>query len=297
MASIDIRRLYADGEILLASDLDAIVDDVESFLNITKINDDNIQTGGIDASLKLADATIITAKIANNAVTTAKINAEAVTTAKIADANVTLAKMATDSVNTSQIVDAAVTPAKLSSLSQSFLVPTGAVMAFAGTTSPVGWLLCDGAEVSRTTYADLFALLGESHGEGDTALTFNLPDYRGRFLRGVDDPTGADPAGRDPDAASRTAMSVGGNTGGLIGSTQDEGFISHGHQIRHRQPWPPGSPVDQNGRTLVAFIQEDIPSNLMDSATYLVPGSTTAEPTGGNETRPKNAYVNFIIKY
>src|SRR5580692_10411038 len=80
------------------------------------------------------------------------------------------------------------------------LAPSGAVMAFAGASAPEGWLVCDGSAVSRTQYATLFAAIGTAHGSGDGTTTFQLPDYRGRFLRGVDDGQG-----RDPDAATRTA--------------------------------------------------------------------------------------------
>ncbi len=65
--------------------------------------------------------------------------------------------------------------------------PPGGIMAFANTVSgvpPAGWLLCDGAVVSRTTYADLFAVIGEIYGAGDGTSTFALPDFQGRFLRG-----------------------------------------------------------------------------------------------------------------
>lgn len=64
--------------------------------------------------------------------------------------------------------------------------PTGALIAYAGTTAPAGWLLCYGQAVSRTTYADLFALTGTVYGVGDGSTTFNLPDYRGRALVGLD---------------------------------------------------------------------------------------------------------------
>lgn len=68
----------------------------------------------------------------------------------------------------------------------SFL-PAGAMVDFAGTTAPSGWLMCDGAAVSRTVYADLFSSLGTAYGVGDGSTTFNLPDYRGRFARYMDD--------------------------------------------------------------------------------------------------------------
>jgi len=64
-------------------------------------------------------------------------------------------------------------------------IPTGGVMAFAGTGAPTGFLLCDGAAVSRTTYSALWTLLGTLYGAGDGSTTFNLPDYRGRSLVGL----------------------------------------------------------------------------------------------------------------
>lgn len=64
-------------------------------------------------------------------------------------------------------------------------VPAGCVMAFAGGgTAPAGWFICDGHEVSRTAYPELFAAIGVTYGDGDGSTTFNLPDFRGRFLRG-----------------------------------------------------------------------------------------------------------------
>src|SRR5690606_10610092 len=95
---------------------------------------------------------------------------------------------------------------------------------FAGSTCPTGYILADGSAISRTTYADLFDIIGTSHGEGDGSTTFNLPDYRGRFLRGLDGT-----AGNDPDKASRTAMNSGGNTGNAVGSVQADEFKNHTH--------------------------------------------------------------------
>ncbi|MCI5058782.1 MAG: phage tail protein, partial [Flavobacteriales bacterium] len=59
-------------------------------------------------------------------------------------------------------------------------VPTGAVMPYAAAAAPTGWLLCDGSAVSRTTYANLFALIGTTYGAGDGSTTFNVPDMQGR---------------------------------------------------------------------------------------------------------------------
>lgn len=63
----------------------------------------------------------------------------------------------------------------------------GAVMYFAMSSAPTGWLKANGAAVSRTTYAALFAKIGTTFGAGDGRTTFNLPDFRGEFIRGWDD--------------------------------------------------------------------------------------------------------------
>jgi microcystin-dependent protein len=60
--------------------------------------------------------------------------------------------------------------------------PAGVLLPFGGTTAPAGWLLCDGAAVSRTTYAALFAAIGTTYGVGDGATTFNVPNPAGRVL-------------------------------------------------------------------------------------------------------------------
>ena len=60
----------------------------------------------------------------------------------------------------------------------------GAVVAFAGSTSPAGWLLCDGSAVSRTTYAALFAVIGTTYGAGDGTDTFNIPNLIDKFVEG-----------------------------------------------------------------------------------------------------------------
>ena len=65
-------------------------------------------------------------------------------------------------------------------------MPTGSVIPYAGKSAPDGWLLCDGAAVSRTTYAALFTVIGTTFGSGDGSTTFNLPDLRGRVAVGVD---------------------------------------------------------------------------------------------------------------
>ena len=66
-------------------------------------------------------------------------------------------------------------------LLQNIAIPVGTIQSYAGASAPSGWLLCDGAAVLRTTYADLFSLIGEAFGAGDTTTTFNVPDLQRRM--------------------------------------------------------------------------------------------------------------------
>ena len=163
----------------------------------------------------------------------------------------------------------------------------GKIDAFAipATTPPPGYLFCNGAAVSRSVYAELFQKIGTTHGSGDGSTTFNLPDYRGRFLRGQD--TGI---ARDPDRASRTAMNSGGNAGDNVGSVQGGQIQSHNHEeglktaIVNDLPYQYGT-VGRSGNGVGGFAAQTSQRSGLTSS------------TGGGETRPLNAYVNYFIKY
>lgn len=89
-------------------------------------------------------------------------------------------------IATNHIQDSAVTPAKLNSTAMSKMVPVGAViMWMMPGNPPTGFLFCEGAAVSRTTYAALFAVIGTTYGAGNGTTTFNLPDLRGVFPLGA----------------------------------------------------------------------------------------------------------------
>ena len=75
------------------------------------------------------------------------------------------------------------TPLNANNLNQTINL-TGFIQMYAGSTAPIGWLMCDGSAVSRTTYADLFDVIGTDYGSGDGSTTFNLPDLRGRVAVG-----------------------------------------------------------------------------------------------------------------
>lgn len=102
-----------DGEVLVRADFDAFLDDIETFLNITKINDDNIQNSGITGSTKLLNQSVTAAKLATGSVETAKIADDAVTEAKIGDGAVTSDKLGASAVVEAKIADDAVTSGKI----------------------------------------------------------------------------------------------------------------------------------------------------------------------------------------
>lgn len=166
---------------------------------------------------------------------------------------------------------------------QNALVPAGSVIMTGATSAPSGFLFCDGSAVSRTTYSALFTAVGTAFGSGNGTTTFNVPDMRGRFPRGTD--LGA---GRDPDAAARTAMNSGGNTGNNVGSVQASAFSAHSHALYGANAPAGGSqPALIAGATGISLRTNPSPDNLVTAM------GNTGE---GTETRPINAYLNFIIK-
>lgn len=175
-------------------------------------------------------------------------------------------------------------------------VPVGATLEYAGSVLPTGFLFCDGAAVSRTNYANLFTALGISHGQGDGVNTFNLPDYRGVFLRGVDGGSG-----RDPDASSRTALQAGGNAGDAVGTYQVDAIIEHSHSTQRY-----GSDVSSNIISSVNTTNGGNGSVFMtdgaalgaNSLVITRPLSLSGHPIPiALETRVKNVSVNRIIKF
>lgn len=151
-------------------------------------------------------------------------------------------------------------------------VPVGTIIAYGGTTIPAGWEFCDGRSLSTTgTYAALFDAIGSNWGS-TSAGTFRLPDLRGRFTRGRD-ATG----GNDPDVGTRTSLFANGSIGDNVGSYQADELKSHQHSFNMNT-----QAVNQSGASAVSN------ANVNTGQTSF---------TGGSETRPINAYVNYIIKY
>lgn len=120
---------------------------------------------------------------------------------------------------------------KIKMLDQASLraTPIGSIVPYGGGATPkdlagleeLGWLPCDGRTAPRKTYAKLYEAVGDAFGAGDGETTFNLPDLRGRFVRGVNDNAPNTPANsRDSDATNRLASGLRGYSGDKVGSLQ-----------------------------------------------------------------------------
>lgn len=182
----------------------------------------------------------------------------------------------------------------------------GTIVMTARDSAPVGWLLCDGAAVSRTTYAALFAAIGTKFGIGNGSSTFNVPDMRGRFPLGL--------------AAAGTG-SVLGQTGGQLdhthtGAAHTHVIAAHTHTIpghNHSVPrdgWggAQNAPAVPQGRLLAGSgstfgLTDAQNDNTTGLSTAGVTGGNTAalatESGGTNATGPANpafTVLNFIVK-
>lgn len=174
------------------------------------------------------------------------------------------------------------------------LFPAGMIVPFAGEVDniPTGWMLCDGRELSRSAHNKLFTAIDVCWGVGDGSTTFNIPDLRGMFLRGV-----SGDSGNDPDAEERTVLNDnGGNTGNRVGSYQGDAIRNitgavhnniQGHKDWGAQTEGALTWIDEHGD---ASWEDNTPgySGISFDASLVVPV--------GGDNRPKNVYVNYIIK-
>jgi microcystin-dependent protein len=169
------------------------------------------------------------------------------------------------------------------------LVPPGSLLMFAGASAPDGYLLCDGAAISRTTYNILFAAIGTTYGVGNGTTTFNLPDFRGRGALGVGTGAGLTP---------RTIGDAGGAE--TVTLTTDE-MPSHSHT--HNANGGAGSVADP--ATGLAYSNAaNTASGGLDATNgelnlYTTPIALSLNDTGGGDPHENMApflAVNFIIK-
>ena len=162
------------------------------------------------------------------------------------------------------------------------MVPSGTVLYFAGQTAPAGWLKANGAAVSRTAYAALFAAIGTTYGLGDGRSTFNLPDLRGEFIRGWDDGRGVDTP-RPMGSAQTDAVRQHYHGIGYISPNNDDGaFVVRNWTTAEQQNL---QFINGNGNSAIRTLSAS--SNL---------STTNAIDESAGETRPRNVALLAIIK-
>lgn len=164
-----------------------------------------------------------------------------------------------------------------------FSMPVGTILSYGNKNyAPEGFQRCIGTQISRTTYAELFTIIGTSFGPGDGSTTFHLPDFRGAFLRCIDMGIGT-----DPDRNSRTSFN-GGSSGDEIGSFQDHAMTNHSHTTAEEMR---SGTAQCDGPD---WLQGEVTANTGTQYVNRVSGNPNSN--GGNETRPKNFYIMYIIK-
>jgi microcystin-dependent protein len=165
--------------------------------------------------------------------------------------------------------------------------PSGTLTMWPTGAAPSGWLLCNGAAVSRATYAALFAVIGTTFGAGDTTTTFNLPDYRDRM----------------PIGANTIAASI-----GATGGSKDAIVVSHTHTATVTDPghshsmtlnvWR-GSNAGNTNPAWGGGDRQDA-TNRTQATTTATTGITVSNSTEGssgtNANMPPYLGINFIIK-
>lgn len=172
--------------------------------------------------------------------------------------------------------------------------PSGALVMWPTATAPTGWLLCNGAAVSRATYAALFAVIGTTFGSGDGSTTFNLPDYRDRM------PIGAS-----------TISSIGGTGGSkdaiVVSHTHTASVTDPGHNHRFRvfegknpayqTPWGYPMSISNGGDRTVTGTYNTTQNDIVESSTTGISVSNSSTGSSGtNANLPPYLGINFIIK-
>jgi microcystin-dependent protein len=193
-------------------------------------------------------------------------------------------------------------------------VPTGTIVSFASTTTPSGWILCDGGLYGRTSgdpspQPNLFSVIGTTYGIGDGLTTFAVPDLRGMFVRGFDNGSGIDPLRA---FGSQQAFNVQQhNHGGITGSESSHTHLFSGTtgvdspDHTHNSNGTPGLGQGAVGaNTVQQWVGSQPTSGATSRHAHSFSGTTgtgsshthTISNFGGTETRPINVAMNYIIK-
>ena len=250
----------------------------------SKYSENSTKLGGYDWSAILVGGTNNPAggQIAGN-----KIQTAGITTTQIAASNITASLIALGAVGSNQLATGTINSSHLSpSFALDTVIPPGTIQAFAGSTIPQGWLLCDGRSTNRTDLPRLFQAIGTGWGNSTGGTnTFNLPDLRGVFLRGVNGSRSDQWSDPEPNPPQRNNPYANGNSGNQVGSFQLDALKNHNHTFARRN--------DVSGASAGAFYADN------GGQGYVNPFNDGLINVAGDsiESRPRNAYVNYIIKY
>ena len=183
------------------------------------------------------------------------------------------------SVGDAQIQNGSITAGKVnSSFAQTLGVPAGIILPYGSTSAPTGYLSCDGAAVSRSTYSTLFSAIGTTWGVGDNSSTFNVPDLRAMFLRGTGTHGTANMAkGTDFSAPA-------------VGTIENDQMQDHKHQTI----MSPGTSYQTYSSYAIGNNAYGTTYNFNTTAPQEINSQGT--PRTGDETRPVNAAVLYVIK-
>lgn len=167
--------------------------------------------------------------------------------------------------------------------------PPGTVIFYAKNSPPTGYLKANGAVVSRSTYAALFAAIGTTFGAGNGSTTFNVPDLRGQFLRGWVDNGSVD-------------------SGRAFGSGQAHAYLNHAHTASgstnttgaHTHTITPGTALysgTSGGSNGVSNMGSSTTTSSQGDHSHTLTVTVDNSTTGGTETRPVNVALLACIKF
>ena len=189
-------------------------------------------------------------------------------------------------------------------------VPIGTIVPYAGILPGAdndhlmqvapGWLLCNGAALSSEKFKDLWNAIKNSHGNGKGSPSsapdtdFNLPDYRGLFLRGVSGPRKDSYADPDREKREPPRDNGTGNSKNSVGSIQSDELKTHDHSIDDPGHSHEVRCTDNDNQGAIGSANPD--GDTRTFHTESGPTNIKINSKGGNETRPKNTYVHYIIR-
>lgn len=201
----------------------------------------------------------------------------------------------------------------------SAIAPSGTMVAYAGyATDPVGWLLCDGRSLSVASYPELFAMIGYTY--GGSGGSFNIPDLRGEFVRGLNTTGSGEDTGRTMGSYQASTLQQHSH-GTLIGSISDGGTHSHSstvtlsttsssHGDAHYEYrsggccqhdasdyWGASGGNSTNFWTNYTSHSHDFTSTFKSGGSHSHSHTFSIANSGSTETKPRNLTLNYIIRY